>query len=631
MSRLAVFVSADGAAEPRRAEVVRAMLAAMPRDSDALCSSGDATLGWSGSAGGGTYRGLGLCVALDGEIFNAAELAAELGARPASDADAVARLYRRHGFAGALARLNGDFALGLYDERSGTLWLGRDRLGLKPLYYAAVPDGFACASQPAGLLRVPGVAPEVNRRYAALVAGSHYRTFDNAPGDAPFASMRQLPAAHYLEMPRRGAPRLGRYWQLRAEALAESSEAALADRYRATLMRAVERRLACAGRPAFTLSGGMDSSSVLCCAAILLGRRQHAFSSVYTDPTYDERAEIRDVVEARVERWYPVELGRDLDVIGTVRELVAIHNEPVATATWLSHHAVCGEVARSGFDALFGGLGGDELNAGEYEYFPMFFADLRAAGHGDRLAHEIERWATHHDHPVYRKDATAAQAMIASLTVAGSRGVCRPNLERQRRYAGAVRPSYFDLARFEPAMEHPFASFLANRAYQDLARETTPCCIRAEDRQCTAAGLRRYDPFLDHEVVELMFAVPGSLKIRDGVTKWLLRQAMRDVLPEATRMRVKKTGWNAPAHVWFSGRGLDAVRDLVRSRRFRERGLYDAVVVERLLDEHQAIVDSGVPRENHMMFLWQLVNVDAWFGWIEDGCPARTAPSRGAA
>jgi asparagine synthase (glutamine-hydrolysing) len=144
----------------------------------------------------------------------------------------------------------------------------------------------------------------------------------------------------------------------------------------------------------------MDSSSVLCCAAVLSGRRQHAFSSVYTDPTFDERTEIRNVVEARVEHWHPVELGHDLDAIGTVRTLVAIHNEPVATATWLSHHVVCGQVAGSGFDALFGGLGGDELNAGEYEYFPMFFADLQAAG---RRARARDRAAA--DHPIYRKDA----------------------------------------------------------------------------------------------------------------------------------------------------------------------------------------------------------------------------------
>jgi len=612
-----VLASQDAAAEPQRAPVVREMLRAMPRGEDALVASGRATLGWSGAAGGGTYRADGIAVALDGELFDA-------DGRE-GDAAALAALYRSHGFEGALARISGDFALVLHDERGGRLWVARDRLGLKPLYYATPPAGFACASQPAGLLRVPGVEPRINRRYTALIAGSHYRTFDNAPDEAPFASMHQLPAAHYLEVAPDGRIRGGRYWRLEEEAPPQASEDELAERYRALLLRSVERRLRRARRPAFTLSGGMDSSSVLCCAAELAGRKQHAFSSVYTDPTFDERAEIRDVVEARVERWHPVELGADLDVIGTVRELVAIHNEPVATATWLAHRFVCGAVAAGGFDALFGGLGGDELNAGEYEYFPMFFADLAAAGRSDELAREIERWAAYHDHPVHRKDAAAAKATVEQLTVPGSKGVCRPNLERQRRYAGAIRREFFDLGAFAPVMEHPFSSFLANRSYQDLTRETTPCCLRAEDRQCTAAGLRRYDPFLDHEVVAFMFTVPGALKIRAGVTKWLLRQAMRGILPEATRTRVKKTGWNAPAHVWFTGRGLEAVRDLVRSQRFLARGIYEPAAVERLLDEHEAIVASGAARENHMMFLWQLVNVDAWFTWVESDCPAPTA------
>jgi asparagine synthase (glutamine-hydrolysing) len=617
VSRLAVLASQEAAAEPQRTSIVRDMLRAMPRGEDALVGSGRATLGWSGTAGGGTYRADGVAVVIDGELFGADDRE--------GDAAGIAAFYRSHGFEGALTRISGDFALALHDERTGRLWVARDRLGLKPLYYASSPAGFTCASQPAALLHVPGVEPRINRRYAALVAGSHYRTFDNAPDEAPFASMHQLPAAHYLEVSPDGAVRSGRYWQLAEEVAPLASEDELAERYRTLLLEAVERRLRRARRPAFTLSGGMDSSSVLCCAAELAGRRQHAFSSVYTDPTFDERAEIRDVVEARVEHWHPVELGADLDVIGTVRELVAIHNEPVATATWLAHHFVCREVAVGGFDALFGGLGGDELNAGEYEHFPMFFADLEAAGRSEELAREIERWAAYHDHPIHRKDAAVAKAMVGQLIVPGSRGVCRPNLERQRRYAGVIRREFFDLADFVPVMEHPFSTFLANRSFQDLTRETTPCCLRAEDRQCTAAGLRRYDPFLDHEVVAFMFNVPGALKIRDGVTKWLLRQAMRGLLPEATRTRVKKTGWNAPAHVWFTGRGLEAVRDLVRSQRFLARGIYEPAVVERLLDEHQSIVESGAARENHMMFLWQLVNLDAWLTWVESGCPAPAA------
>lgn len=616
MSRIAAFAStARGAA--LRFEAVRGMLGAMPGGDASVAALGGAALGWGGRAGGGLHQAPDVAVALDGELFNFDELAGGCDPAPRNDAEAIAALYRRHGFEGMLAQLSGDFALVLADARTQTLWCARDRLGVKPFYYAAPAGEFACGSQPAALLRAPGADRRVNRRYVALIAGSHYRTFDNAPQQSPFEAIAQLPAGCFLEVKAGASPRLARYWTLERGPAEGANEDELTERYRALLLGAVKRRLARAGRAAFTLSGGMDSSSVLCCAAEATGRKQQAVSSVYTDPTYDERAEIRDVVEARVEHWQPVEIGKDIDIFAEVAQLVAVHNEPVATATWLSHAHVCAEL-RSRFDGLFGGLGGDELNAGEYEYFPMHFADLRAAGRTEELAAEVAHWARYHDHAIYRKDAEAAQRAMERLTVAGSRGEVRPDRERLLKYAGAVNRDYFDLSRFAPEMEHPFGSFLANRAYQDLTRETTPCCLRAEDRQATAAGLRRYDPFLDHELVEFMFAVPGRMKIRDGVTKWLLRRAMRGILPEATRTRVKKTGWNAPAHLWFSGARLRQLRDLVASRRFRERGIYDIGAVQALLDEHERIVASGEARENHMMFLWQLVNLDAWLSWCED-------------
>jgi asparagine synthase (glutamine-hydrolysing) len=134
-------------------------------------------------------------------------------------------------------------------------------------------------------------------------------------------------------------------------------------------------------------------------------------------------------------------------------------------------------------------------------------------------------------------------------------------------YAHVLRPGFFDLEQFEPVMDRPFASYLKNPAFQDMFRETLRYCLRAQDRHCSALGVENFNPFLDHGLVEFMFRVPGTLKIRDGITKRLLRRAMNGILPETTRTRVKKTGWNAPAHLWFSGPPLDALRDRVRSAR----------------------------------------------------------------
>ena len=616
MSRLAGLIRFS---EPRPGDAagVERMLTSLPGHRNATVGAGTGRLGhrtWlpSGPAGGaGAYEGL--LLAIDGCLLNGRELQEETGLGDASDLQLIAHLVRQRDFASALERLEGDFALAVVDPVSRRLWLARDRLGVKPLYWTHLPGGLAFASQPRALLTLPEVPRELDRDFVARFGACHYRGIDAVPEASPYAAIGQIPAGHYLETRPNADPRLRTWWQLESapEFAVERAEE-LAETYRALLFEAVRKRVATATRPIFTLSGGLDSSSVLCSAAEVTGRRQEAVSSVYVDPLYDERHEIRDVVETAVSQWHMIEVGDSLDLFDLVTELVAIHDEPVATATWLSHHLLCREVAAGGFDALFGGLGGDELNAGEYEYFPLHFADLRRAGREAELSGEVAAWAQHHDHPIFRKDAAAAERMMARLSDPARPGQCRSDPERLFRYRPLLTEEWDRLDGFRPDMSGPFESYLKNRTFQDMFRETLPCCLRAEDRQSAAFGLAHHDPFLDHTLVAFMYRVPGDLKIRDGVTKQLLRRAMQGVLPEATRTRIAKTGWNAPAHRWFGGRTLEALRDRVRSTGFRSRGVFDPAAVEALLDEHAEIVADTQPRENHMMFLWQLLNLDLW-------------------
>jgi asparagine synthase (glutamine-hydrolysing) len=551
-------------------------------------------------------------VVLDGAFFNREELPPGV-----NDAERFLSLSKRVGIDAALSRINGDFAIAMWDGRTESLLLARDRFGLKPLYYVKQSKLFAFASQPRVLVSLPGVPATPYAPFVARFAASHYRTFDNEPECSPYAAVSQLPAGCLLEI-RNGAAVQRRWWGLEEAQDIEATTNELAERYRDLLLDAVSRRIKLAERPAFTLSGGLDSSSVVSCAVLANGAKQHAFSSVYADATFDESDEIRPMLADKVAAWHPVKLGNDVDVLSIVAKMVAVHDEPVATATWLSHFLLAKQVAGEGFGSLFGGLGGDELNAGEYEYFVFHFADLAQAGRTADLDHEIACWAVHHDHPIYRKDRAIALAAMARLTDRSRPGVNLADRNRLGRYLDVLRDDFFDLSGWSPVMDHPFTSHLKNRTFQDIFRETAPCCLRAEDRQCTAAGLDRYNPFFDHRLVEFMFRVRGSAKISEGTTKLLLRAAMRGILPEETRIRVKKTGWNAPAHVWFTGSGLESVRDLVASQRFRERAIYDTAEVERLIGEHIAITESGEPRENHAMFLWQLVNLELWLRALDD-------------
>lgn len=573
--------------------------------------SGHAMLGSVSSGAGGVsliQRG-SLGVVMDGRIFNAGELSSN---QTASPAEVFLDLYGRYGFKVALERINGDFAVALHDATTDTLWLGRDRVGVKPLYYASQGGTFSFASQLRGLLGLPGISRKATRQFVALFAGSHYRTFDNDPEASPFADIKQLPAGHFVEVKLSGVKGPVRYWTLQDQPDFSATEQKLAEEYRELLIDAVRLRYAQAQSPAFTLSGGMDSSSVLASAVRLSGAKQHAFSSVYDDLTYDESAEIRSMLEQNVSEWHPIRIDPP-DIFAAIREMVHAHDEPVATATWLSHFLLCKEAAQQGFGSFFGGLGGDELNAGEYEYFFFHFADIQAAGEVEKLKHEIDHWVMHHDHPIFRKNTAVAQEGLSKFVDMSVPGVCRPDRRRLERYANTLAPGFFDLGKYVPVMDNRFTSYLKNRTFQDIFRETAPCCLRAEDRQTGHFGLEHFDPFFDYRLMEFMFRVPGSMKIRNGVTKILLREATQGLLPEETRTRVKKTGWNAPAHKWFTeGAAYDGLRDMIGSRAFRERGIYNVTEVERIIDEHRAITASAEPRENHMMFLWQLVNLETW-------------------
>jgi asparagine synthase (glutamine-hydrolysing) len=622
MSRIAGVIGYGEGGSPQDALSAVVAKLSRPRWHEAKATAGAAAFAHVGWRDPFVGTADGLLVAVDGSFFNRDELGYG-GVEIETEAGIVASLYSRHGFAGTLQRINGDFAVALYDSREGILWLGRDRVGHRPLYYVRGENHFGFASQPRALLAIPGVSPAVNRRFAAVFAGSHYRYIDNRPDESPFESVSQLPAATVLRLSGRSTS-LSRYWSLTEQPEFTGTETELAAQYRELLLDAVRRRVVASSKPVFTLSGGMDSSSVLACAAETTGHKLDAVSSIYADKTYDESEDIRGFLEHKVAQWHAVPIER-FDLFETVRQMVSAHDEPVATATWLSHFVLCDAVRKRGFETLFGGLGGDELNAGEYEYFIFHFADLLRDGQRDLATHEIDCWARYHDHPVYRKDRSIAEHAIARMTDPAHPGVVRPDEERMRRYYSAVSPDYYNLNRFSPVLDHPFTSWLRNRTHQDIFRETAPCCLRAEDRNCVAFNLNHVDPFFDHRVVEFMFRVPGSMKIRDGITKRLLRSAMRSILPEETRTRVKKTGWNAPAHIWFAGDALGQLWELVQSRVFRERGLYDVEAVHRILKEHQQIVASGVSRENHMMFLWQLVNLELWLQSLDSPLVSRAA------
>lgn len=501
----------------------------------------------------------------------------------------------------------------IYSAEENCIALIRDRIGIGQLYWASHGDNFYFSTRPDNIGVHPDLDSEFDVQYSAIYAASHYRYIDANIQGSPFKDVHRLSPATIL-VNEAGSILQREFWRLRVAPFSEKSEEKLAEEYATVLKSAVARRLSHANNPAFLLSGGMDSSSVASCAWQQSGAGVTAYSTVYSDATYDEYSEIQSMLNDRVATWTPVTLDSP-NLLELVPRMVACHGEPVCTSTWLSHFEVSQRVAGNGHDVLFGGLGGDELNAGEFEYFPFFFADLRSANQFDSLNNEIAKWAEYHNHPIYRKGRIEAENMMIQYCDLKNPGTCRPNLQRLLRYMDVLEPAYFSLAEFKPAMPKLTDSYLTNRCYQDLILETTPCCVRSEQRHGDTFGFISTDPFLDYRVVEFMFSVPGTLKIRDGITKYLLRVAMKGILPEETRTRIKKTGWNAPAHQWFLQGGMELILDLLPKEGV---GLYVPERVEKLIDEHRDIVLNNMERENHMMFLWQTLNMLCWRRYVNE-------------
>ena len=606
MARLAGYLTGVGS------KAIDAMLRAMGSDGGLKAATGAGMFGCSDQANG-WFNDDRVTVVFDGQLYNREEFRQPTG--PAmGDAALIATAYWEAGFEALLQRTNGDFAIALYDHTTKEIYLARDRFGVKPLYYVDRLGLLAFASRPIGLCFLPGLDPVPRAEYVALFAAGHYRFFDNPPTRSPFAAIAQLPAASYLHH-KGGTSRVQTYYRP-ADGDAPESEGELVEAYRNLLLDSVRRRLARAERPAFTLSGGLDSSSVACSALALTGNAPEAFSTVYGGGTYDESEEVSDIIDAGKACWHPVQVESS-NFFHLVDHLTTLHDQPLSTVTWLAHYQLCERVKRLGFTTLFGGLGGDEQHAGEYDYFFYFFADLLAAGDKDRYRREVAAWQRLHDHPTWPKTPQVAEAERLALTDPHTPGRCRSDRSLLGRYAEVLQPDFLRLETVGDQLDHLYTSYLRSHGYNELYRETMPCCLRASDRNTASFGLDDAFPFFDHRLVDFMFRVPSAMKTRDGVTKQILRKAMRGVLPEATRTRSAKTGWNAPAHIWFSTDLREPLLDLVGSRRWRERGIYRPEVVEHLIREHFEIVSTGDSRENHMMFLWQLVSLESWLAWVD--------------
>jgi len=542
---------------------------------------------------------------MDGDIYNRGELLTRFGLPDDMDDNGlISALYQARGVDG-LALINGDLAAAIYDTARDELLLFRDRFGVKPLYYTNIGGQYLFASEIKALLAYPEFKATPDEATLFDYLATHYRYIHRDPGRTYYRGIRQVPAAHVVTIDVRGS-QVKPYWHLEIDpAVAGLDPAEIESRLAELLRDSVNRRLDPDRGMAFSVSSGMDSSSICSLAAKVLGRPLDLYSVSYGSSEYDEAEGIAPLARDYGQRWRNI-LLQDPPLLENIDRLVRLADGPICTVTWLSHFFLAEIAASDQQDILFSGLGGDECLAGEYEHFLFFFADLKSTGQERRLSEEIDAWIRLHDHPVFRKTRALVDDVFRRLVDFKHPGRIRLDERRHRRYLPYFDPDFVRTWHETPQMSSPYDSYLANRCYQDLFFETTPPCLAADSCNTSHFGLTTRFPFLDHQVVEFCFSLPGALKYDHGVTKAVLRRAMRGILPEANRNNTVKTGFNAPANAWLMGDEQDQVWDLIRSRSFQDRGWFRPGAAEEIFLEHQGGED------NHMMILWQMINAELW-------------------
>ena len=548
-----------------------------------------------------------LQIALDGSIFNAEDFPATN--KKTSDAHRILLSIDKIGMIKTLEKINGQFCLALFDSNTNTLWLTRDRFGLSALFFTSFNGLIAFSSRAKGLLKLPAVSDELDKKFLKATAAANYRFWDTDSWLSPFQNIKQLPAGHIVRFKNEKSHHF--LFTSLAVGNPRKSQKATSEEYIYLFKKAVRQRLQVANKPIFSLSGGLDSSSVVSMAHQITQKKQAAISTVHPNELYDEQEQILDVVDSGIVNWTPVSISTP-DIFEKLKRVYSSHDYPLPTVTWLNHLLLAEEASKLGYTDLFTGLGGDELHAGEYDYFFYFFADLEQMGKTDLLQKEITAWIDNHNHPIFKKSKDVAVERMSTLIDPLVPGRCLPDEKLLKQYQNLLSADLYNLNELLPNYTISSSSYLTSHSQNELLLNTMPCCIRSGRENCNLFGMQEFHPFLDTELFKFMMDVPAEQKIKNGLTKAFARRSYKGLLPENTRTRVAKTGWNAPAHEWFSKHHKNDLFDLIKSRQFIERGIYNIDSVNQMIDEHETIVSEEKSQRNHMMAIWQIVSLELW-------------------
>jgi asparagine synthase (glutamine-hydrolysing) len=528
-------------------------------------------------------------IVFNGAIYNFIELRAELEAlghtfRSTGDTEVLLTAWREWGPA-CLPRLNGMWAFLIYDRRERRLFGSRDRFGVKPLFWYRDRTRLVFSSEIKSI-RDSGATPLTLD--LQTVADQLLNERVDSTERTLYREVQRVPAGTWFEVEPSGDFKWSRYWSL-PEAVANAPAPGDPPAAWAELFDdAVRLRMRSDVPVGVLLSGGLDSSSIMCSMARQLGpngaRHSGLFALCYMDPEFDESTYIDANLQQTGGKLERLETG-PIALWDALSDHLWHQDEPVHSFSSVVVHQLMKLAHARGIKVVLNGQGADELLAGYRSYFADYWLELARRGRFGSARREIAAFARAHGQPSAGLFPRTL-AMLLRQTLHGLPGQAaiarrwrRPAPQRERWVSAEVRRHW------QPVTQEPWHS-LNEALRSSLERAHLPLYLRTEDRNSMAHGVELRVPFLDYRLVTLAFRLGSEWKIRGEYTKVLMREAMTGRIPDLVRTRVQKFGFPTAVDQWFRGPLLEPLRDLLASRVVRESGLWNLPEVDRDLQRH---------------------------------------------
>lgn len=553
------------------------------------------------------------CVIYNGEIYNYIELRAELEQlgyrfRTTGDTEVLLRAYEAWGV-DCLKKLNGMWAFVLLDAKEGRVVFSRDRFGIKPLYYAIRNQCLYFASEIKSL--VVALPEEVLPNHAAVARYLVDGIVDNT-SETFFEGVYQLPAAHSATVDLREdrlSLSLDRYWSLPGKQNTESNSSVV-DRFRELFIDSVRLHARSDVDVGSCLSGGLDSSAIVCVSKTLHedGQIAHYASTTVgydsAESKYSERRFMEIVSQSTSSRMAFTGLSQD-EFNSAIPKVLRAQDEPFGSASIVAQWAVFERAKAEGLKVMLAGQGADELLAGYHTYILTMAANRLASrdiGKFLRLRSEFEREIG--EFPISMRQffplVFPNWVTRSSQAVRGLFGGYTPRHISRLPITREFRSSI-------PTLEDPAVRRLSLGQQQrlDLESRVLPALLRHEDRNSMAHSIEARVPFLDHRLVEFAFSLPDYWKINGVQTKYVLREAMRGIVPEAVNTRKDKIGFRAAPHLTLEY-ARSHYDELKGNNTEFEALWFDSEAVERYLEKciRQKVHDE--------FLLWRILNTKMW-------------------